>query len=59
MITPDCLEHGAPDFLIRNLFHFKLRKGGDGGEVTPISTFLDDVPCQDCLFSTISDCLSF
>jgi len=50
MITPDCSELGALDFLIWALFHFTWRKGGDGGEVTPVSTFSDDS------FSSISDC---
>jgi len=59
MITPDCSELGAPDFLIRVLFHFTWRKGDDGGEVTPVSTFSDEVPCLDCSFSTINDCSSF
>ena len=55
MISPNCSELGAPDFLIRALFHFTWRKGGDGGEVILVSTFLDDVPCLDCSFSTISN----
>jgi len=55
MITPNCSKFGAPDFLIRALFHFTWRKGGDGGEVTTVSTFSDDVPCLDFSFSTISD----
>jgi len=59
MITLDCSELGAPDLLIWALFHFTWRKGGDGGEVTPVSTFSDDVPNLDCSFSTISDCSSF
>jgi len=59
MITQDCSELGAPDFLIWALFHFTWRKGGDGGEVTPVSTFLDYVPYLDCSFSTISACSSF
>ena len=56
MITSDCSELGAPDFLIWDLFHFTWRKGGDGGEVTPVSTFSNTVPCLDCSFSSISDC---
>jgi len=59
MKTPDCSELGAPDFLIQAFFHFTWRKGGDGGEVTPVSTFSDDVPCLDCFFSTIIACSSF
>ena len=59
MITLDCSELGHPDFLIRVLFHFTWRKGGDGGEVTLVSTFSDDVPCLDCSFSTISAFSSF
>ena len=59
MITPDCSELGVPDFLIRALFHFTWRKGGDGGEVTSVSTFSDNVPYLDFSFSTISACSSF
>jgi len=38
---------------------FTWRKGGDGGEVTHVSTFSDNVPCLDFSFSTISACSSF
>jgi len=37
MITSNCSELGAPNFLIRALFHFTWQKGGDGGKVTPVS----------------------
>ena len=47
MITPDCSKLGALDFLIWALFHFTWRKGGDGGEVTSVSTFSGNVPCID------------
>jgi len=43
MITPNCSELGALDFLIQSLFHFTWRKSGDGGEVTPVTTFSDTV----------------
>jgi len=59
MITPNCSEHGAPEFLIWAFFHFTWQKGGDRGEVTPVSTFSNAVPCLDCSFCSISDCLSF
>ena len=59
MITLDCSELGALDFLIRALFHFTWFKGGDGGEVALVSTFSNAVPCLDCSYFTISDCSSF
>jgi len=50
MIICDCSEHGAPDYLIRAIFHFTWRKGDDGGKVTTVSTFSDPLPCLDCFF---------
>ena len=58
-IAWDCSELGAPDFLIQAIFHFTWCKGGDGGKVTPVSTFSDPDPYLDCFFSTISDCSRF
>jgi len=54
----DCSKLNAPDILIRAIFHFSWRQGGDEGEVTPVS-ISDPIPCLDCSFSTIIDCSSF
>ena len=59
MTTPDYLELDAPDFLIRALFHLAWRLGGDEGEVTPVSSSSNALPCLGCSFSSISVCSSF
>jgi len=48
--NPGLLRTWCTRFLFRALFHFTWLKGGDGGEVTPFSTFSNDVPCLDAPF---------